>query len=180
MDIFGVTVMAFVTACGGGVLRDVVMNRGIPVFFSDYRAIAVVGLSVATVAAAPQIFREQKILTLLDAAGLAFFAVDAGVKAIALQYNFVQFMFAAVITGVGGGVLRDLLAQRMPMIFRQQDIYAVAVIIGCIFMWFAAPVFGIAAAAYTAIPIIFIVRMLSVYFHIGLPQIALDENKRSD
>lgn len=177
MDLFGVTTLAFTAACGGGVLRDVVMDRGIPVFFSNYQTILIVMLSVAAVVVAPQLFKVQWLLVVLDAIGLSFFAVDAGIKAIDLHYNFVQFLFAAVITGIGGGILRDLLAQRVPVIFRH-DIYALAAIAGCSFLWFARRAVGLAPAAYAALFMILAVRLISVYFNINLPLIKIGMTKR--
>ena len=67
MDLFGITILAFTAACGGGVLRDVVIDRGIPVFFSNYQTVLIVMLSVAAVVAVPQLFRVQWLLIVLDA-----------------------------------------------------------------------------------------------------------------
>nr|WP_274708313.1 TRIC cation channel family protein [Cloacibacillus porcorum] len=177
MDLFGITILAFTAACGGGVLRDVVIDRGIPVFFSNYQTVLIVMLSVAAVVAVPQLFRVQWLLIVLDAMGLSFFAVDAGIKAIYLHYNFMQFLFAAVITGIGGGILRDLLAQRVPVIFRH-DIYALAAIVGCSFLWFARGMIGLGPAAYAALFIILAVRLVSVYFNINLPLVKIAEIRK--
>lgn len=171
MDIFGVLILAFTAACGGGIMRDVVMDRGIPAFFSNYQTVAIVVASVAVVSLFPGIFRTGMLVVLLDAAGLAFFAVDAGLKAIALDYNSMQFIFAAVITGVGGGVLRDVLAQRVPMIFRSGDLYAATVVAGCLFMWYARRAIGLEAASFCALVIIVVMRVASAYFKIGLPTV---------
>lgn len=177
MDLFGVTILAFTAACGGGVLRDVILDRGIPVFFSNYHTVIYVILSVIAAAVAPRIFRAQASLVVLDAVGLAFFAVDAGIKAIDLNCNFMQFLFSAVITGVGGGMLRDVLAQRVPVIFRR-DIYAVAAIVGCTFMWFARYLVGIYIAAYASLIIIIAIRLVCVYFNINLPVLRDDVRRR--
>ena len=85
------------------------------------------------------------VFVVLDEIGLSFFAVDAGIKAINQNYTFVQFVFVAVITAVGGGMLRDILAQRVPVIFRR-DIYALAAFAGVICMWFLYPIIGEGAA----------------------------------
>ena len=131
MDLFGVSVLAFTAACGGGILRDVIMDVGVPVFFSSYSTIILVMLSVLFVFIMPQVFYVKWVLVVLDAIGLSFFAVDAGIKAINHNYTFVQFVFVAVITAVGGGIMRDILAQRVPVIFRR-DIYALAAFAGVI------------------------------------------------
>ena len=98
MDLFGVSVLAFTAACGGGILRDVIMDVGVPVFFSSYTTIALVMLSVLFVFILPGLFYFSWVLVVLDAIGLSFFAVDAGIKAINQNYTFVQFDFVALIT----------------------------------------------------------------------------------
>ncbi len=168
MDLFGVSVLAFTGACGGGVLRDVIMDTGVPVFFSSYTTILVVMMSVMLVFIIPELFKAQWLLVVLDAVGLSFFAVDAGIKAIHQNYNFVQFAFVAVITAVGGGILRDVLAQRVPVIFRS-DIYALAAALGVTYLWYVYPILGEQIGMYTAIALIFAMRMTCVYFHINLP-----------
>lgn len=168
MDLFGVSVLAFTAACGGGILRDVIMDVGVPVFFSSYTTIALVMLSVLFVFILPGLFYFSWVLVVLDAIGLSFFAVDAGIKAINQNYTFVQFVFVAVITAVGGGILRDILAQRVPVIFRR-DIYALAAFAGVISMWFMHPIIGERAAMKAALVMIFSIRIISVYFDINLP-----------
>ncbi len=168
MDLFGVSVLAFTAACGGGILRDVIMDVGVPVFFSSYTTIVLVMLSVLFVFILPQVFYVKWVLVVLDAIGLSFFAVDAGIKAINQNYSFVQFVFVAVITAVGGGILRDVLAQRVPVIFRR-DIYALAAFAGVICMWFIYPIIGERAAMKAALAMIFSIRIISVYFDINLP-----------
>lgn len=168
MDLFGVFVLAFTAACGGGILRDVIMDVGVPVFFSSYSTIVLVMLSVLFVFILPQFFYVKWALVVLDAIGLSFFAVDAGIKAINQNYSFVQFVFVAVITAVGGGILRDVLAQRVPVVFRR-DIYALAAFAGVIFMWLIYPIIGEGAAMKLGLVIIFLIRIISVYFAINLP-----------
>lgn len=181
MDIFGIFVLAFVTACGGGIVRDVVMNTGapiylpshdttvmVPTFFSSYPTILLVVLSVLFVIAIRKMFRIHFIIVIFDAVGLSIFAIDTGMKALHMQYNFVQFLFVSVITAVGGGVMRDILAQRVPAIFRR-DIYALAAAVGAVFLWFAYPLLGERASMYAALGVVFAVRMVCVYFHVNLP-----------
>lgn len=168
MDVFGVTVLAFTGACGGGILRDVIMDAGVPAFFSSYGTVLLVLASVALVVACPRLFRAKWTLITLDALGLSFFAVDAGLKAVQLRYNFLQFLFVSVITAVGGGILRDMFAQKVPVIFRS-DIYALAAAAGVTYMWFVLPLMDEGLAVNSAIALIFAIRMASVYFNLNLP-----------
>lgn len=187
MDILGVFVLAFVTACGGGVLRDMVMNAGVPValpnsdavvyvpvFFSSYTTIALVMASVLFVILIRKMFRIHFIIVIFDAIGLSVFAIDTGMKAIHMNYNFVQFLFVSVITAVGGGVLRDVLAQRVPSIFRS-DIYALAAAAGACYLWVAFKYIGWGEmfCLYSALALVFFCRMICVYLNVNLPVLKL-------
>lgn len=117
-DLFGILILATVTAMGGGVLRDVVTRSGIPVFFSNYKAIPFIILG----AAIPIIFRgrlkHSTIFVAIDAVGLAAFFVSAAIKGIESGYNLMLLLFVASITGVGGGILRDIIAGRKPEVLK--------------------------------------------------------------
>ena len=105
---------------------------------------------------------------IFDAVGLSVFAIDTGIKAIHMHYNFVQFLFVSVITAVGGGVIRDVLAQRVPAIFRG-DIYALAAAVGAVYLWCSYPLIGETWALYTSLAVVFLTRMVCVYFRVSLP-----------
>lgn len=179
MDVFGIYVLATVTACGGGVIRDVVMDNGIPAIFSSYTTIALI-VAAATLAIflcaatlSIKLFRRthwQLLMNACDAIGLAVFVVDAGVKSIRQGYNMPQFLFVSIITGVGGGVLRDLFCQRIPIILRK-EVYASAGIAGALFLWFSYPYLGMNFAAYGAIAVVFLTRMVSLKYNMNLPRV---------
>ena len=176
MDVLGIFVLAYATACGGGILRDTVMNTGIPVFFSSYVTIILVFVSVIFVLCIRRMIKIHFIIVIFDAVGLSVFAIDAGMKAIEAGYNFPQFIFASVITACGGGVIRDILAQRVPTIFRH-DIYALAAAAGAIFLWFAYPWLGSSISMYISLALVFIVRMVCVYYNVNLPILHVGERK---
>ena len=168
MDIFGIYILATVTAVGGGVMRDVVMNQGVPTFFKSYATIwLTIGATIFAIAIR-NAKKLQFLITVSDAIGLAVFAVDTGVKAIKLGFNLPEFLFMSTITAVGGGVIRDLLSQRVPAILRK-DIYAVAAIIGSLFLWFSYSYLGESLSTYISRAIIIAVRLLSIYYKINLP-----------
>ena len=179
MDVFGIYVLATVTACGGGVIRDVVMDNGIPAIFSSYTTIALI-VAAATLAImlcaaslSGKLFRRvhwQFLMNACDAIGLAVFVVDAGVKSIRQGYNMPQFLFVSIITGVGGGVLRDLFCQRVPVILRK-EVYASAGVAGALFLWFAHPYLGMTIATYGAMAVVFFVRMISLKYDMNLPRV---------
>ena len=167
-DIFGIYIIAIITAMGGGVLRDIVANVGIPVFFTSYMTIPFIIAGALLAIFLKGNLKYKNLFVFIDAIGLAAFFVSAAVKAINSNYNFMLFIFAASITGVGGGVLRDIITNRKPQIFKH-DIYCVAGVIGVTLLWFIYPVIGIESAQFIALVTIVIVRMVSYYKTINLP-----------
>ncbi|WP_234121662.1 trimeric intracellular cation channel family protein [Clostridium hydrogenum] len=169
-DLFGILILATVTAMGGGVLRDVVTRSGIPVFFTNYKAIPFIILG----AAIPIIFRgrlkHSTIFVAIDAVGLAAFFVSAAIKGIESGYNLMLLLFVASITGVGGGILRDIIAGRKPEVFKS-DIYCIAGIIGIFFLKLLYPILGYNFAQYISLTIIFSVRMICYFKKVNLPVI---------
>ena len=167
-DIFGIYIIAIITAMGGGVLRDIVANVGIPVFFTSYMTIPFIIAGALLAIFLKGNLKYKNLFVFIDAIGLAAFFVSAAVKAINSNYNFMLFIFAVSITGVGGGVLRDIITNRKPQIFKH-DVYCVAGIIGVTLLWFIYPVIGIESAQFIALVTIVIVRMVSYYKTINLP-----------
>lgn len=174
-DLFGIYILATVTAMGGGVLRDIVTNVGIPLFFSNYKTIPFILLGATIPIILRGKWKYNTLFVIIDAIGLSAFFVSSGMKAIENHYNFMLFLFAASITGVGGGMLRDIITNRKPEIFKT-DIYCVAGIIGSFALWFLYPVIGSRNAQHIALIIIFIVRMFCYLKKINLPVIKDDSN----
>ena len=167
-DIFGIYIIAIITAMGGGVLRDIVTNSGVPVFFTSYMTIPFIIAGALLAIFLKGNLKYKNLFAFIDAIGLAAFFVSAAVKAINSNYNFMLFIFAASITGVGGGVLRDIITNRKPQIFKH-DIYCVAGVIGVTILWFIYPIIGIESAQFIALVAIVIIRMVSYHKTINLP-----------
>ncbi len=170
MDIFGVCCVACISALGGGVLRDVVADLGVPAFFSSYPPV----VTVFAAAAIALIFRERLILgtpfVLLDALGLSVFVISAGVKGIESGYSFMLYIFVSTITGVGGGILRDIVCNKKPDIF-QRDIYTLAGILGAVILWIIYPHTGHLLSMSLSMSVIIIVRMVCYFYNINLPAV---------
>ena len=169
-DVFGVYIIAIITAMGGGVLRDIVSDVGIPVFFTSYMTIPFIIAGTLLAIFLKGNLKYKNLFVFLDASGLAAFFVSAAVKAINSNYNFMLFIFAASITGVGGGVLRDIITNRKPQIFKN-DIYCIAGVIGVTILWFIYPIIGMESAQFITLIIIVLIRMISYYKTINLPVI---------
>jgi uncharacterized membrane protein YeiH len=130
LDVFGVSVLAFVAGNAGGMTRDVLIGAVPPAAISDWRYVAVSLIAgIAAFLWYPSVARVQRIVLLFDAAGLATFAVAGTQKALA--YNVSPFAAAllGMLTGIGGGMLRDVLVKEIPVVLRA-DFYAVAALVG--------------------------------------------------
>ncbi len=130
LDVFGVLVLSFVASSAGGILRDVLIGSVPPTGISDWRYF------MASVAAGLIIFvwyspmsRLHTAILLCDAAGLALFSVAGAQKALAFGLNPLMAALLGMVTGVGGGIARDILVARTPAVL-QSDIYAVAALLG--------------------------------------------------
>lgn len=127
MDLFGVLVLALVTSLGGGTLRDLVLD--VPVFWSSDDWFLWTGLAAGalTFAAVRYWHPPHQFLLIADAIGLAFVAVLGTEKALAHQTTATTAIVLGVVTGVAGGILRDLLCGEVPLVFRRETyLYATA------------------------------------------------------
>src|SRR5215218_8944605 len=130
LDPFGVGVLAFVAGNAGGVTRDLLIGAVPPGAINDWRYVAV-SLAAAGVTFLwyPNVKRLRPIVLLLDAAGLGLFAVAGTQKALAFGVNPFVSPLLGMLTGIGGGVLRDLLVNEIPVVLRA-DLYALAALGG--------------------------------------------------
>ena len=186
MDIFGAYVLALITCFGGGVLRDLILGRTPPAVFRQpiYPITATITAAVFLIAPLRRsIMRRKRIyeflLFLMDSIGLGAFTVVGVTASIAAfpEYNFMLHIFIGIITGVGGGVLRDTLAGDIPYIF-VKHIFALASLIGaavCTALW---KVTGAAAAAGIGAAVVLLIRCFSAYYKWNLP--ALEEEKKQE
>lgn len=130
LDPFGVAVLAFVAGNAGGVTRDLLIGAIPPAAISDWRYVAVsLAAGAVTFVHYPGVSRLRPIVLLLDAAGLGLFAVAGTHKALAFGVNPFVSALLGVLTGIGGGVLRDLLVNEIPVVLRA-DLYALAALAG--------------------------------------------------
>lgn len=178
MDPFGVLVLGVVTAIGGGTIRDMALNHG-PVFWVKDPTDLVVAMvtCLLTIVLVRQPRRLPKwVLPVLDAVGLAVF-VGIGVnRAFYAETGPLVAICMGVVTGVGGGIIRDVLAREIPMILRT-EIYATACIAGGIVHATAYFMFGVdlETASMCGMAITLIIRLAAIRWHLKLPTFALDE-----
>lgn len=129
LDWFGVIVIAFMVACGGGVLRDLCIGAVPPAGLSDWRYLTVaVAAAAMTLGAHTLVQRLAQPVVVFDSLGLGMFAVTGAQKAMLWGHNAEVAVLLGVVTAVGGGVLRDVMLNRVPVILRR-EIYASAALI---------------------------------------------------
>ena len=130
LDLFAATVLAGVTGLGGGFLRDVLIGATPPAALADWRYLMVpLAAGLLTFAFHPTIGRLERVVTLFDAFGLALFCVTGALKAVDYGLGPLPAALLGMVTGVGGGIIRDVLAGRVPVIF-EGALYATPALAG--------------------------------------------------
>lgn len=184
LDLLGVLVLGLITAVGGGVLRDVLMGELPPAAFQT-PWIALVALCAAFIAffmgAVLSKFNKEVhsrvfniLLLVSDAIGLGTFTV-LGIRYVQAQAGYdnpVLLLFVGVVTGVGGGVMRDVLAGNVPFIFRKH-VYATASIAGAVVYLVLAEMGSDDFAASVSLLTVLILRLLAAKFKWNLPIVHL-------
>ena len=130
LDFFGVLVLSFAAAVSGGIVRDVLIGATPPVAIADWRYLAVSLIAgIITFYHHTSVDRLRSSVLICDAIGLALFAVAGANKALAFQLGPVAAVMLGMLTGIGGGIVRDLLVAEIPTVLRS-DFYAVAALAG--------------------------------------------------
>lgn len=182
VDLFGVIFLGITTSLAGGIVRDVVIGRVPPAAFSDYKYMAIAIGSSLVVFVLARIYQDlyksniqliDTINNIFDAAGLGAFTITGANVAMNMGYRENGFfvVFLAMVTGIGGGILRDLMIGEIPFVLRKR-IYAVASIIGGIiyYILYTKIQMDIMAAAFTGIAAVFGLRMMATIFKWNLPK----------
>ena len=130
LDLFGVLVLSFAAANGGGIIRDLVIGAVPPPGISDWRYVTVAVLAgLATFRWQSTVARIRSSVQILDAGGLALFAVSGTTKALDYGLGPVTSMLLGMLTGIGGGIVRDMLTAEVALVLRG-DVYALAALAG--------------------------------------------------
>jgi uncharacterized membrane protein YeiH len=170
LDAFGVLVLCFVTGNAGGITRDLLIGAVPPAAISEWRYVAVSVLAGLIVFFAyPLINRLSSPVLLFDAAGLGLFCVAGADKALAFHAGPVAATLLGMVTGIGGGMVRDLLVMEVPTVLRT-ELYAVAALLGAAFT-IAGQRFGMPLhlAAPIGAALCIALRLLALHYHWHLP-----------
>ena len=185
MDILGVMILGCTTAVGGGLFRDILIGRPMPLMFENPTYVIVACLTTLVVFITMSILHNFKMVesksykiayTLIDSLGLGVFVV-VGVK-LTRDFGITNpflIIFSSVLTAVGGGLLRDIMSARIPAIFRKH-IYCVAAIVGSLLFYsitYYTNLYTLASILY--ILIVVGIRYLAFYFKWNLPKVKINE-----
>lgn len=173
LDLMGLMVLAFATALGGGIIRDLLIGDTPPASLKDWRyaATAFAGAAMVFFLHRPIEGHMEGSIVILDAAGLSLFAIVGTRKALVYGLNPLVAVLLGTISGVGGGTIRDVLLAQVPTVLRA-DVYATAALAGAIMMaaTYRAGVPRVWAGAVGG-AICFCLRVVSVWGHWNLPRV---------
>jgi uncharacterized membrane protein YeiH len=171
LDLFGVLVLSAAAALGGGIMRDVLIGRIPPTGISDWRLLtAAMVAGLLTFLYHPGVERISRFVRVLDAAGLAVFAVGGSLTARGAGANAIPAVIVGVITAVGGGMVRDVLAGQVPEVLRR-EMYALPALLGSTLV-VTAHHFDVISplVIWGCVLLVFGLRMAAVILHINAPK----------
>jgi len=172
LDYYGIMVFAIITSVGGGIVRDILIDKKLPSALNNpiYMVISILS-AVLVIRYYTRIIRLAKVLQLFDAIGLgAFTAIGAEVAVANGLYQPFVIITLAVLTGTGGGVIRDVFAKRVPFVFRE-EVYAVASIIGALLFVAIYKFAGNQEAVYSCFAVTLMIRLFCMKLNVHLNKV---------
>jgi uncharacterized membrane protein YeiH len=183
LDVFGVLVLSFVAANTGGITRDILIGAVPPGAINDWHYLGVsLAAGIITFCFPSAIVRRSNPVLLFDAAGLALFAVSGAHKALIYGLNPIMAILLGGLTGIGGGMARDLLLTEIPIVLRA-DLYAVAALAGATIVVIANVLqLPSVAAALVGAALCFGLRVLAMRrgWHLPVAGLPMRNSKDSD
>jgi uncharacterized membrane protein YeiH len=176
LDIFGIFSVAFTVACGGGIIRDLCIGAVPPAGLTNWLyLLMVVAATVMTISFYRLIEYINQPVVLFDALGLSVFAVAGARKAIQFGHNYEVAILLGTVTAIGGGVIRDILLSRVPVIFKK-EIYASAAMVGAMIVVAGDYLqYSRESVSILAIGVCFGVRFFALRFHWNLPSFRVEK-----
>lgn len=172
LDIFGVAVIAFVTSVGGGTLRDILLGQFPVKWLLDTKIVLlIVIVSILTVIFKNRINKLDKTLVFFDTLGLGFFTIKGIEAGVGAGLSWPSCVILGTITACFGGVIRDIMLNEIPTLFRK-EIYATACIVGGFMYFFVLNFVGLKDYLEVLVfVIIILIRFMAIRFNISLPNI---------
>lgn len=176
LDYYGIAFLAIITSVGGGIIRDIIINLPLPVALANPIYIII---SLATAAVVIAFYKWVKklegLVVFFDAIGLAAFtAIGANAALSNDVYTPFVVITLALLTGTGGGIIRDMFAKEIPFVFRK-EVYAVACIAGALTFLLINPFMDVEGAMYICFAVTLILRLLSVKFNWQLARVKTEK-----
>ncbi len=171
IDLFGILVLAFVTAFGGGSLRDLLAGDAPPVWMRETGLLyTATGTALAAFFLCRRWHPPAMLLELADALALAFFTIIGTRKGAALGFDAPVCITLGIITGVAGGILRDVLTRRLPLVFQQHIyLYATASFCGAAAYLLLREPFPPEVAAWSGVAVTLLLRLGALRYKLRLP-----------
>lgn len=170
-DVFGILVLAWATGLGGGILRDVLIGAVPPVGISEWELVATaVAGGMVMYFFHPRLERARRFIVVLDAGALAVFTVVGTVKGLEYGTTAIAAVLVGVVSGAGGGVLRDLLTGEVPVVLHDRQLYAIPALAGAVVitvLWQLDLVGPLAAGV--VVLAIFVARVVALRFRLHAP-----------
>lgn len=176
MDYFGICFLAIITAIGGGIIRDLLVNRSHPAGLADPRyAIVSIVTAFTVIVFYKHIKKLHHLVSIADGIGLAAFTAIGAQVAVVTGHNTIYAVVTmAVLTGTFGGVLRDVFANEKPRCFCR-EVYAAAAIIGAIAFEISYEYIGMHTAMYASFGVTLAIRLYAMYHDLHLWSVDIEE-----
>ena len=180
LDLLGVVVIAMVTAIGGGTTRDLLLDRAVFWTTQPRYLYVIVASALLTVLWTRRFRPPERALAVVDALGLALFAISGAQIAERLGMPGIVCVIMGTLSGVAGGMIRDVLTAQIPLVIRRGQIYATAAIVGIIAYLVMRGPLGMDAglAALSGMVVIAVLRISSIVWNWTLPVFSLDQPER--
>lgn len=173
LDIFGIIVLGSITACGGGVIRDMLLNRVPITIISENDIYLSIVVSIVGYFVAQNLNSLGKLIAITDALGLAAFVIIGAEAAISSKVGIgvVGTAIMATLTGVGGGMIRDSLVRETPFVLKE-ELYATLCVIGGALYYYFALYTSVPKPLYTNVImiLIFVMRLVAIKYKLNLPK----------
>jgi uncharacterized membrane protein YeiH len=186
MNVVGVMLFGVIVAIGGGTIRDLLLGR-LPVYWVDDPTPLIVAAAAALLTiplfkiGGISVMARYDVMRVADSAGLALFAVAGTAIALDSGAGAISAVVIGVLAGVGGGIIRDSLADRIPLVLSSGRLYASVAVAGCALEVALLELMSSRdAASAIAITFIFLARLLAIHFGWGAPTFAIDAKDEGD